>query len=158
MLGANSSATKKKLLHKVCFRNLVLTSVAVFAITCCSSVVFAAELTKQDCIQSASIEQRVNLSAGVATETIQVTTPLHIELPATVDNEIYYECLLANGLVDQKGPEQFVAKQDRCRSQTRLHAVSANDGTPRISDAADSQDFADCMESNITVDVLDNEK
>ena len=138
-------------------KNLFLNGVAALMIVN-SVVVFSKELTKQDCVQSASVAQRVNLSAGVVTEKIQVTSPLHIDLPAMVDNDVYYECLMANGLIDQKGPENFVAKQDRCRSKTRLHAVSASSGMASIKDAADEKEFADCMASDISVDVLDSEQ
>ena len=116
--------------------------------------VYAAPQTKEECMRAAKIEHKVNLSAGVYTEKAQVTTPLHINLPATIDDKTYFECLVRNQLIDHESTEKYLAKQDECRSQTRLLKVENNNGRTRIGKSADVKTFDACMDSDIGVEVL----
>lgn len=116
--------------------------------------VYAAPQTKEECMRAAKIEHKVNLSAGVYTEKAQVTTPLHINLPATYDDKAYFECLVRNQLIDHESTEKYLAKQDECRSQTRLLQVENTNGKTRIGRSDDSKNFDACMDPQIGVEVL----
>ena len=114
------------------------------------------ESTKQDCLRAAQAEQVVNLSAGVYTEKAQVTAPLHIKLPATVDDGAYFECLVKNQLIDHNAAEKYLARQDECRTRTRLLAVKSDTGTTRLGNSTNEELFVACMDANIGVEVLDS--
>lgn len=116
----------------------------------------AANMTQQDCLKTAQIEQKINLSAGVYTEKAQVAAPLHITLPAVVDDKTYFECLVRNQLVDQNSTARYLAKQDECRTQTRLLQVKRSSGNTRIGTSNDTETFDACMGSDIGVEVLES--
>ncbi|MEM7468454.1 MAG: hypothetical protein AAF387_16415 [Pseudomonadota bacterium] len=111
--------------------------------------------TKEECLRAAQIEHTVNLSSGIYTDKAQVTAPLHINLPATVDDRAYFECLVRNQLVDNDSAERYLARQDECRSKTRLLKSEAANGVARIGQLKSNAGFNACMELDIGVEVLD---
>ena len=116
----------------------------------------SAEITKQDCLQASQNIQQLNLSAGVYTEKAQVATPLHIKLPPTVDDRAYFACLIKNQLIDQNSAERYLARQDECRTKTRLLAASSDAGKTRIGKSDNDASYVACMDSVIGVDVLES--
>ena len=116
----------------------------------------SAEITKQDCLKASQNVQQLNLSAGVYTEKAQVATPLHIKLPPTVDDRAYFACLIKNQLIDQNSAERYLARQDECRTKTRLLAASSDAGKTRIGKSDNDASYVACMDSVIGVDVLES--
>ena len=119
-------------------------------------ILVSAEMTKQDCLKASGEKQTINLSSGVYTEKAQVAAPLHINLPPTVDHRAYFECLIKNQLIDQDSAERYLAKQDRCRTETRLLAASNSAGKTRIGKSDNNEGYDACMDATIGVEVLED--
>lgn len=139
-------------------RLMTSNTILTFALMLFSIEAFCEGMSKEECRRSAQTEQRINLSAGVYTEKAQVTTPLHINLPATLNEETYFECLLRNQLIDNESAERYLAKQDDCRKQTQLLSVTKNEQSARIGSSNDEVSYSRCMDSTIGVEVLENTK
>ena len=142
---------------KFSHRALKFFAAIIFALPSCYTFADAEThgVSKMDCRRNAATNITINLSSGVYTDKAQISTPLQIKLPANVDDKAYVDCLIRNQLLDQDGAERFLAKQDKCRTKTRiLKATSSSDGTQIGQAQSIDEDFIACMDSDIGVEVL----
>ena len=110
-----------------------------------------------ECMEAGRIEQRVNLNAGVYNESVQVASPMMLDIPVGVDARRVGLCLEAQDAAPITAEVTFAEREAACRearqhrAQVRLDAA----GGTTIGES-DGMRYHDCLrgeEAEIEVDV-----
>lgn len=107
-----------------------------------------------ECHGQSLITEHVNLNAGVYNERIQVSSPLHIDIPVGVNPGQLQDCLTVRGVAPESANLAYREHADTCRERY-LGA-----GTVRLVSeenlklsGADTRAYHECLRNGPTLDV-----
>lgn len=115
------------------------------------------EALTAECVEIARRTERINLNSGVYNETVQVASPLSIDIPVGVDGATLEDCLAVRNLAPERAQVVYAEREAYCQAQRQRRArvkLTAGGGT-RLGDS-DLAAYHACLkgeDAQIEVDV-----
>jgi hypothetical protein len=91
--------------------------------------------------------EEIPLKSGVSTDKARVNVPIApIQIRYAVDEQLYNNCLVREGITKPVEKSAYFAQLDRCREAAKRSEVQIRDGSGvRLAAGSDDDTFQNCM-------------